>query len=135
MRRFRLLLSLLLGLSLMTQGMAVAVAATSPMQMQMTAAEMAEMADMDMSADDHAMPCMDMDMSDQGAPAKCPAKCCDGKVCFDMSRCAQAQPAMASFHLPVLYSDAEHNAPVTLALAPAETPPTSLLRPPITFHS
>lgn len=132
MRRFRLLLSLLLGLSLMTQGMAVAVAATSPMKMQMVPAEMA---DMDMSAGDHDMPCMDMDMSDSGAPAKCPAKCCDGKVCLDMSRCAQAQPAMASYHLPAMYSDVEHNAPVTMALAPADSPPTSLLRPPIISHS
>ena len=116
----------------MAQGMAVVVAATGPMKMQMVPAAMA---DMDMSAGDHDMPCMDMDMSDSGAPAKCPAKCCDGKVCLDMSRCAHAQPAMASYHLPMMYSDVEHNAPVTIALAPADSPPTSLLRPPITFHS
>lgn len=132
MRRFRLLLTCLLGLSLMIQGMAVAIAAASPMEVQM---EPVAMADMDMSAADHDMPCMDMDMSDQGSPAKCHDKCCDGKVCLDMSRCAQAQPAVASYHLPVLYSDIEHNAPLTLALAPAESPPTSLLKPPITFHS
>ncbi len=131
MRRLRVLLSLLLGLSLMTQGMAVAVAAASPMQMKMASS----MASIDMSADGHDMPCMDMDMSDHGTPAKCPAKCCDGKVCFDMSSCAQAQPAMSAYRLPVVYADAEHNAPVPLVLSMADSPPTSLLRPPITFHS
>jgi hypothetical protein len=130
MCRFRLLLSLMLGLSLMTQGMEVAVAASSPMKMQM-----APMAEMNMAAADHDMPCMDMDMSDQGGPAKCPAKCCDGKVCFDMSHCAQAQPALASHHLPAIIAYSELNAPLMLALAPADSPPTSLLRPPITFHS
>jgi hypothetical protein len=42
---------------------------------------------------------------------------------------------MASYRQPALYSDVEHNAPLILALAPADSPPTSLLRPPITFHS
>ncbi len=126
MRRFRVLLSLLLGLSLMTQGAAVAVAVASPAPMQM------QMDSMDMSADQHEMPCMDM--ADHGMPAKCPAKCCDGKVCLDMSGCAQAQPAISAYRLPMVYAKVEHNAPMLLALTVAESPPTSLLRPPITFH-
>lgn len=130
MRRLRILLSLLLGLSLMTQGMAVAVAAvgSSPAAMSST------MAGMDMSADDHDMPCMDMDgMSDQAMP-KCPSNCCDGKVCLDMSTCAQAQPAISAYRAPTFFANVEHHAPTASALIATERPPTSLLRPPISSH-
>lgn len=129
MRRFRVLLSLLLGLSLMTQGMAVAVAAAGPAPMQMTSS----MDSMDMSADGHDMPCMDM--PDHSMPEKCPAKCCDGKVCLDMTSCAQAQPAISAYRLSMVYASVEHDAPMSPALTVAESPPTSLLRPPITFHA
>ena len=131
MRRFRVLLSLLLGLSLMTQGMTVAVAAVaaSPAPAVMSAG-------MGMSADDHAMPCMDMEgMSDQAMPAQCPSKCCDGKVCLDMSSCAQAQPAISVHRMLAIFTSVAHNAPASRALITAERPPTSLLRPPITSHA
>jgi len=130
MRRFRVLLSLLLGLSLMTQGMSVAVAAASgPMK-----AAASSMMSMEMSADMEGMPCMDMDMSDHGAPTKCPSKCCDGKGCADMSRCAQAQPAIATYRLPTIYSSLEHSVPMTQTLLVVAGPPSSPLRPPITLH-
>lgn len=127
MRRFRVLLSLLLGLSLMTQGMTVAVASVSPPM----EADMSMSMDMEMSAD---TPCMDMDMSDQGMSEKCPTKCCDGKACADMSRCVQAQPAMTSYRLAMVYSRIAPQAPITEALVLAVGPPTTLLRPPISLH-
>ena len=132
MRRFRILLSFLLGLSLMTQGMAVAVAAAVPAQGQMSSS----MAGMEMSAGDHDMPCMDMDGSySQAMPAKCPSKCCDGKVCLHMSTCAQAQPAISADRMHAAFTSVERHAQMSPALVAAERPPTSLLRPPISFHA
>jgi hypothetical protein len=129
MRRFRILLSLLLGLSLMTQGMTVAVAAVSaPMKIEMASSSMMSM---DMSADMQDMPCMDMDMSDHGGAGHCPAKCCDGKICPEMSHCTQAQAAIAAYFVPVVYSDVQRNVPMALLVHAVLGPPSSLFRPPI----
>lgn len=117
----------------MTQGMSVAVALSSgSMQASMNSSAMK----MEMAAD---MPCMDMmdsmDMSDDAPPMKCPSKCCDGKVCLDMSSCAHAQPALAAVFMPMMYFSVEHKSPETQVSIAAVRPPTSLLRPPISFHS
>jgi len=114
----------------MTQSMVVAAAlAGTPMEMPAKSSTMK----MEMAAD---MPCMDMmDMGDQDQPSKCPSKCCDGKACFDMSRCAHAQPALAAVAVPMIDSLIEHNVPATQAPIAAVRPPSSLLRPPISLHS
>lgn len=136
MRRFRLLLSLLLGLSLMTQGMAVAVASVGEtMKMESMSEASSSMMSMDMSADMQGMHCMDMDMPGHDDHGKCPSKCCDGSVCLSMSNCVQAQPGMSAYRLPYVYSANDHNVPQASSLIVVDSPPTSLLRPPITSHS
>ncbi|PTU31533.1 hypothetical protein CJD38_09385 [Stenotrophobium rhamnosiphilum] len=106
-----------------------AALASSPMEAPAKTSSMK----MEMAAD---APCMDMmDMGDQDQPSKCPSKCCDGKACPDMSRCAHAQPALAAVVVPMIHSSIEHNAPAVQAPIAAVRPPTSLLRPPISFHS
>jgi hypothetical protein len=120
MKRHRTVLSVLLGLVLLVQGVAVAAA---PYAMFIDS----DPAAMTMDAD---MPCHGQ-ADDQAVND--PASCCDAD-CPDMTSCMLGHLAInTSFQLTTVHSPdtAPHLAPVRVI---SHSPPT-LLRPPITLHS
>ena len=119
MKRNRTWLSVLLGLALLVQGVAVA-AAPYAMFSKSDAAAVA------MDAD---MPCHGQ-MEDQAIND--PASCCDAD-CPDMTSCMLGQLAITvSFQLTTVHSPDE--LPGLIPVRIIAQSPSSLLRPPITLH-
>ncbi len=119
MKRYRTLLSVLLGLVLLVQGVAVAAA---PYAMLFDADPVV----MTMDAD---MPCHGQAASDSEQSG---SSCCDA-VCPDMTSCMLGHLAInASFQLTTVHSPGELPGLIPVRII-AQSPP-SLLRPPITLH-
>ena len=121
MKRYRTLISVLLGLVLLVQGFAVSAAPRASLSSAATAH-----AEMQMKGD---APCPMMmgEASGKQAPS-----CCNA-TCPDMTTCALGHIAAISVFSVALPATAQIHPQFSLVLAVARTS-TSLLRPPISLH-